>query len=126
MKVKLVSFGFKHRQAPAACAVFDVRMFRNPYSNLELRPLNGTDPAVQDYVFQDKSAFEQLGNMLQVILTGIRAQSSSQITFAFGCTGGQHRSVSFVERLREVLRGFDDFYNVEIEVEHREEGQWHS
>ena len=40
---------------------------------------------------------------------------------AFGCTGGQHRSVYFAERMAERLAGIDD---VEIEVSHVAKPHW--
>ena len=40
---------------------------------------------------------------------------------AFGCTGGQHRSVYFAERMLERLAGTD---GVEIEVSHVAKPHW--
>ena len=40
---------------------------------------------------------------------------------AFGCTGGQHRSVYFAERMAERLAGTD---GVEIEVTHAARQYW--
>ena len=40
---------------------------------------------------------------------------------AFGCTGGQHRSVYFAERMSERLAGTD---GVEIEVSHVAKPHW--
>ena len=44
------------------------------------------------------------------------------LTVSFGCTGGQHRSVYFVERLATHLRGV--FPNVVVRVHHRERPYW--
>ena len=40
---------------------------------------------------------------------------------AFGCTGGQHRSVYFAERMAEQLNGVE---GVEIDVEHAAKPFW--
>ena len=40
---------------------------------------------------------------------------------AFGCTGGQHRSVYFAERMSERLAGTD---GVEVEVSHVARQNW--
>ena len=40
---------------------------------------------------------------------------------AFGCTGGQHRSVYFAERMSERLAGID---GVEVEVIHAARPYW--
>ena len=46
----------------------------------------------------------------------------SSLTIAYGCTGGQHRSVYFAERLARHLT--DRFPNTEVLVAHREQPNW--
>ena len=43
------------------------------------------------------------------------------LQIAFGCTGGQHRSVYFAERMAERLAGTE---GVEIEVTHAAKAFW--
>ena len=45
----------------------------------------------------------------------------SHLQVAFGCTGGQHRSVYFAERMAERLTGLD---GVEVEVRHEARQYW--
>ena len=45
----------------------------------------------------------------------------AHLQIAFGCTGGQHRSVYFAERMSERLAGTD---GVEIEVSHVAKPHW--
>ena len=45
----------------------------------------------------------------------------AHLQVAFGCTGGQHRSVYFAERMSERLAGTD---GVEIEVSHVAKPHW--
>ena len=44
------------------------------------------------------------------------------LSVSFGCTGGQHRSVYFAERLAETLR--DSFRDIRVVVQHRERHAW--
>ncbi len=50
------------------------------------------------------------------IIRGYTGRDNLQV--AFGCTGGQHRSVYFAERMAERLSGID---GVEVEVSHTEQ-----
>lgn len=52
MDVRVSSFGFKYGIPMEADLVFDVRFLPNPYYVAELRPMNGLDAPVRDYVFQ--------------------------------------------------------------------------
>ena len=81
-----------------------VRVLPNPYYIRELRPLNGRDTAVADYL----SAQPEVGEMLQQIhdflqrwLPAFEDDQRSYVTVAAGCTGGQHRSVYGVEWLAQ-------------------------
>ena len=98
------SFAFKHGVPLDADYVFDVRVLPNPYYIRELRPQNGRDTAVADYL----SAQPEVGEMLQQIhdflqrwLPAFEDDQRSYVTVAVGCTGGQHRSVYGVEWLAQ-------------------------
>ncbi len=43
--------------------------------------------------------FDDLTRFIERWLPGFEAERRSYLTIAVGCTGGQHRSVYFVERL---------------------------
>ena len=98
------SFAFKHGVPLDADYVFDVRVLPNPYYIRELRPQNGRDTAVADYL----GAQPEVGEMLQQIhdflqrwLPAFEDDQRSYVTVAVGCTGGQHRSVYGVEWLAQ-------------------------
>ncbi|WP_372527039.1 RNase adapter RapZ [Piscinibacter sp.] len=96
------SFAFKHGVPLDADYVFDVRVLPNPYYIRELRPHTGSDAVVASYL----EAQPEVGEMLAQIeafltrwLPAFEADQRSYLTVAIGCTGGQHRSVYFVEKL---------------------------
>ena len=68
------------------------------------RPLTGRDPAVAEYLAAQPEAVEMLAQIetfLRRWLPAFEADQRAYLTVAIGCTGGQHRSVWFVERLTE-------------------------
>ncbi len=96
------SFAFKHGVPLDADLVFDVRVLPNPFYIRELRPQTGRDEPVAEYL----RAQPEVGEMLDHIdgfvrrwLPAFENDQRSYLTVAIGCTGGQHRSVYFVEQL---------------------------
>jgi UPF0042 nucleotide-binding protein len=96
------SFAFKHGVPLDADYVFDVRVLPNPYYIRELRPQTGLDGPVAEYL----EAQPEVGEMLSQIeiflarwLPAFEDDQRSYLTVAIGCTGGQHRSVYFVDQL---------------------------
>ena len=107
LSILLESFGFKHGIPADADFVFDLRCLPNPYWNVELRTLNGLDPAVGSFL-DDQPAFTR---MYEDILAFLRRwipeyldYHRSYLTVALGCTGGQHRSVYMTEKLARALQ----------------------
>jgi UPF0042 nucleotide-binding protein len=96
------SFAFKHGVPLDADYVFDVRVLPNPHYIRELRPLTGRDAPVAAYLEAQPEAGEMLGQIeafLRRWLPAFEEDQRSYLTVAIGCTGGQHRSVYFVETL---------------------------
>ena len=105
--VHIMSFGFKYGLPIDADFVADVRFLPNPYWVPELRDLNGHDGPVRDYVMASKGAKEFLDAYTTAILTalsGYAREDKHYVTIAFGCTGGQHRSVAMADALAARLR----------------------
>lgn len=102
MNINLISFGFKHGIPNDADFVLDVRCLPNPYWNDALKDKTGLDKDVYDYVFSfDESVtlLEKLKDMLDYLNPLYIKEGKSQLVIAIGCTGGNHRSVAFVEAL---------------------------
>ena len=96
------SFAFKHGVPLDADYVFDVRVLPNPHYITEMRHQNGRDADVTQYLAAQPEVLEMLGQIETFLarwLPAFVADQRSYLTVAIGCTGGQHRSVYFVEQL---------------------------
>jgi len=96
------SFAFKRGVPLDADYVFDVRTLPNPHYIPELKPLTGRDVPVADYLRAQPDVGEMLAQIdafLSRWLPAFEDDQRSYLTVAIGCTGGQHRSVFFVETL---------------------------
>jgi len=105
-RLTLLSFSYRSGIPFNADLVLDVRCLPNPHFMDELRPRDGTDPAVQDYIFgqtEGKHFLEHTRQYLEHILPLYRQEGKPSLTIAFGCTGGQHRSVALSDRLGKIL-----------------------
>jgi len=101
-----MSFGFKNGVPAEADLVFDVRFLPNPHFVPEFRPLTGRDAKVAKYVMdfpQTKEFLDRTADMLLFLLPHYVAEGKSYLTIAFGCTGGQHRSVALAEEIKKRL-----------------------
>jgi len=101
------SFGFRHGIPLDADLVFDVRSLPNPYYDPVLRPLNGLDTAVIEFMNKTPDAQRLLEDIRRFVdnwLPSFRRDNRSYLTVAIGCTGGRHRSVYFVEALAKAFR----------------------
>jgi RNase adapter protein RapZ len=98
------SFAFKHGVPLDADYVFDVRVLPNPHYIPEMRHHTGRDADVAQYLAAQPEVLEMLGQIEAFLarwLPAFVADQRSYLTVAIGCTGGQHRSVYFVEKLAE-------------------------
>ena len=102
------SFAYKHGVPGDADFVFDARCLPNPHWDAKLRPLSGRDAAVRDYLDEQPSVSEYVGQIagfLDAWLPRFDLETRSYVTIAFGCTGGRHRSVYLAEKLAGHFRG---------------------
>src|SRR5438552_2005031 len=102
----LMSFGFKHGAPYDADLVFDVRFLPNPHFVAALKPLDGRDEPVAQYVLSFEEARQllaKLEDLLRFLVPLYQREGKAYLTVAIGCTGGRHRSVTLVESLRRAL-----------------------
>ena len=100
------SFGFKNGVPAEADLVFDVRFLPNPHFVPKFRNLTGKDPKVAKYILQfpqTKEFLDKAAEMLKFLLPHYIEEGKSYLTVAFGCTGGQHRSVFIAEEMKKRL-----------------------
>jgi UPF0042 nucleotide-binding protein len=105
--VSCVSFGFKQGVPEDADLVFDVRFLPNPHFVPEFRPLTGRHPKVAKYIrsFPQTAEFiQRISDLLIYLLPHYIHEGKSYLTIAFGCTGGQHRSVMIAEDVAKRLK----------------------
>ena len=101
------SFGFKHGIPLDADLVFDVRCLPNPHYDPDMRDLTGRDEKVKAFLQEHATVQEMLHdirNYVEKWLPCFVMDNRSYLTVAIGCTGGQHRSVYFVEQLSQYFK----------------------
>ena len=85
----------------------------------------GTDPAIVSYLeaMPETEAFwRHVSALVEAHIANFRERNFSDFSVAFGCTGGQHRSVYFAERLVRHLREFHP--DVAASVQHLAAAKW--
>jgi UPF0042 nucleotide-binding protein len=105
--VSCVSFGYRHGIPEDADLVFDVRFLPNPHFVAEFRPFTGRHPRVAKYIRsfpQTREFINRISELLIYLLPHYVREGKSYLTIAFGCTGGQHRSVMIAEDVAKRLR----------------------
>lgn len=123
MIINLISFGYKYGVSADFDFVFDMRFVPNPFYKPDLKKLNGTNEKLAAYLDQFdiiKDFEERVYGLITSLLDSYNKQGKNIITIAFGCTGGQHRSVYIVEKMYERMKD-DDYILIK---RHREKDKW--
>ena len=102
-QLTLQSFGYKHGIPLDTDFTFDVRCLPNPFYESELKKLSGIDLEVETYL--NKSAdtakmVETIYGFAKQWLPSFIREGRVTLALSIGCTGGQHRSVYLVEKLK--------------------------
>ena len=100
------SFSYKRGLPRGLDIVMDCRFLRNPHWEPTLRTMDGRDKAVADYVQGDPRFapfFDKVKDLIDLLLPAHKEEGKSHLSIGFGCTGGQHRSVTVAERLAQTL-----------------------
>ncbi len=119
LAVSIQSFSYKRGIPRGVDMMLDCRFLRNPYWSETLRSLNGTDSAVAAYIAEDKrfeEFFTRVEALVGLLLPAFAEEGKAHLSIAFGCTGGQHRSVAVAERLSNALAAS----GWQVSIRHRE------
>ena len=104
--ISCVSFGYKTGVPNDADLVFDVRFLPNPHFVPQFRHLTGRHPQVAKYIRsfpQTQEFIDRISQLLIYLIPHYVSEGKSYLTIAFGCTGGQHRSVMIAEEFKKRL-----------------------
>lgn len=92
----IISFSYKNNAIPKGYFIIDCTILKNPWSDPNLRPLNGNDDRIINWLL--KNDYQKVQRLLNV------AKNSGSQKIAFGCFGGKHRSVAMVNLLKKDLK----------------------
>jgi len=101
------SFGYKYGMPAEADFMFDMRFIPNPFYIEGMRSLTGKDEAVRDFVLSDADAVffaDEVIKLTERLKPSYIREGKPSLYIAFGCTGGQHRSVAMAIHIAERLR----------------------
>ena len=123
LTITVNSFSFKNGGVPydksgnGGGFVFDCRALPNPGRYVEFKQKTGEDIEVQEFMDDKTDTHYFMQNVQMLVYQSIdnyleRGFKNLQINF--GCTGGQHRSVFFAQKIGELIHENYPMVNVEI------------
>lgn len=113
--VTCLAFGYKNGAPAEAALLIDARFLDNPYWVPELRERSGRDPEVADFVLRQPAARRLLDDIERIVTELIplyQEKGRMHVVVAFGCTGGQHRSVVLAS---ELARRLDEKDGIDVD-----------
>ena len=127
LSVTIYSFSFKKgipvdESGNGGGYVFDCRSTHNPGKYEEYKSLTGLDQPVIDFLEKDGEILTFLQSVEALVdhhVERFLERGFERLQVAFGCTGGQHRSVYCAEHMAQHLK---EKYNIRIHLIHRERG----
>ena len=127
LTVTIYSFSFKRglpvdESGNGGGYIFDCRSTHNPGKYEQYKTLTGLDQPVIDFLEQDGEILTFLESVYALVdhhAERFIERDFTNLQVAFGCTGGQHRSVYCAEHLAQHLK---EKFNVKIHLIHRERG----
>ncbi len=129
LTVRVQSFSFKRglpvdETGHGGGFVFDCRTLPNPGRLEEYKTQTGNDDAVVAFLEQREevhSFLTRVRDLISQVIENYQGRNFSHLSVAFGCTGGQHRSVFCANQLSKFLA---EKYKVKVDLSHREQNEW--
>ena len=126
LTVKVMSFAYKKgipddTSGNGGGFVFDCRAVNNPGKYDRYKPFSGLDEPVKAFLEEDGEIFTFLDHCNALVDASVKRymeRGFTNLMVAFGCTGGQHRSVYSAQNMAERL---NKKFNVKVELIHREQ-----
>ena len=123
LTVRIRSFSYKDgaptdERGHGGGYVFDCRALPNPGKEERFAKLTGRDAEVAAFLEREPEVgrfLEHAAALVGQSVESYRKRNFTSLYVAFGCTGGQHRSVYCAERLARALK---DKHGVDVEVRH--------
>jgi hypothetical protein len=130
LTVHVTSFSYRQGLPPDETGhgggfVFDCRALPNPGRYAEFADVNGCDERVIEFLEaapEIEAFWSRVFPLVDAHIANFRDRQFSDLSVAFGCTGGQHRSVYFAERLARHIR--EQHPDVTVQLGHSEEAKW--
>lgn len=101
--------------------VFDCRALPNPGRFIEYKNLTGKDAPVIEFLEKENETerfFVSTRDLVKQSVENYLERGFSSLNVNFGCTGGQHRSVYFAERMVKYLK---ETFAVDVVLNHNEQ-----
>lgn len=117
--INVISFGFKNGIPLTADMVMDVRFLPNPFYVRSLKKLTGNSKKVKEFVLKQEESRNYINTVVEMvenIIPSFEREGKNHLNLAFGCTGGQHRSVVVANEVAKIFREHGRI----VTLEHRE------
>jgi len=126
LRIKLFSFSYKkglpkENSEHGGGYVFDCRGILNPGREEAYKTLTGKDDEVQYYLetkTQMPEFLKYVKRSLDISVMNYLDRGFDSLSIAFGCTGGQHRSVYAAEKIKKYL---EEEFELSVELVHLEQ-----
>jgi len=125
MTVRIQSFSYRRgipwdERGHGGGFVFDCRPLPNPGRLEEFKTLTGNDGKTIAFLEKENDVKIYLDNVFNLVdqaIENYKSRNFTDLMIAFGCTGGQHRSVYCSNQLREYIK---KKHKIDVELRHRE------
>ena len=117
--INVMSFGYKYGMPMSADMVFDMRFIPNPFYVPSLKKLTGNSKKVRNFVMKHlvtQMFVKDLDSLVNNIIPCYMKEGKFNLNIAFGCTGGQHRSVAMANEFAERF----ELQDKQVTLEHRD------